>query len=56
MAGLLRELINDPERVRRVGLQASKTLVRSWRDCVEEALDRYNVLLKSRNLPTIERL
>jgi glycosyltransferase involved in cell wall biosynthesis len=52
----LRELMADPERVRKAGIQASKTIVRSWEDCVGEALDRYNVLLKSRNLPTIERL
>ena len=55
MAQLLRELIHDPERVHRVGVQASKTIVRSWEDCVEEVLDRYNALLKSRGLPLIER-
>ena len=56
MEALLRRLIADPERVRKVGIQASKTIVRSWEDCVGEALDRYNTLLKIRNLPTIERL
>ena len=56
MEALLRRLIADPERVRRVGIQASKTIVRSWEDCVEEALDRYNMLLKIRNLPIIERI
>ena len=56
MEALLRRLIADPERVHRVGVQASKTIVRSWEDCVGEALDRYNVLLKIRNLPTIDRL
>ena len=56
MAALLRELISDPARVHRVGLQASKTLVRSWEDCVGEALDRYNVLLKSRGLPQLEKM
>ena len=55
MAQLLRTLIHDPERVHRVGVQASKTIVRSWEDCVEEVLDRYNALLKSRGLPLIER-
>lgn len=55
MESLLRELVRDPQRVHRVGVQASKTIVRSWEDCVGEALDRYNTLLKSRNLPTIER-
>lgn len=56
LARLLRELIADPDRVRRVGLQASKTLVRSWEDCVGEVLDRYNVLLKSWGLPLIEKM
>ena len=56
MEARLRELIADPERVHRIGIQASKTIVRSWEDCVGEALDRYNVLLKIRNLPTIERI
>lgn len=55
MAQLLRELVHDPERVRRAGLQASKTLVRSWEDCVEEVLDRYDSLLRSRGLPLIGR-
>ena len=54
MAALLRELIHDPERVHRVGVQASKTIVRSWEDCVDEVLDRYNALLRSRGLPLIE--
>ncbi|MBR5042828.1 MAG: glycosyltransferase [Bacteroidales bacterium] len=56
MEARLRELVADPERVHRVGVQASKTIVRSWEDCVGEALDRYNVLLKIRNLPTIDRI
>lgn len=56
LARLLRELIADPDRVRRVGLQASKTLVRSWEDCVGEVLDRYNVLLRSWGLPLIEKM
>ena len=55
MAELLRKLIHDPARVHRVGVQAGKTLVRSWEDCVDEVIDRYNALLKSRNLPVIER-
>ena len=56
MEAKLRALAADPERVRRAGIQASRTIVRSWEDCVGEALDRYNVLLKIRNLPTIERI
>ena len=56
MEAKLRELAADPERVRRVGIQASHSIVRSWEDCVGEALDRYNMLLKIRNLPTIDRI
>jgi len=56
MAQLLRELIQDPDRVHRVGARASKTLVRSWEDCLEEVIDRYNVLLKSRGLAPLDRL
>lgn len=44
-AGRIRELIHDPERVRRVGIQASRTIVRSWEDVVDEVLDRYNRLI-----------
>lgn len=53
MEALLRRLVADPERVHRVGVQASKSIVRSWEDCVGEALDRYNALLRKWNLPTI---
>ena len=56
MAELLRTLIADHERVHRVGVQASRTIVRSWEDCVEEVIDRYNTLLRSRNLPLIDRI
>ncbi len=55
MAALLRSLIHDPERVHRVGVQAGKSLVRSWEDCVGEVLERYNALLRGRGLPLIER-
>ena len=41
----LRELIHDPERVHRVGVQASRSIVRSWEDVVGEVLDRYNRLI-----------
>ena len=56
MAALLRSLIHDPERVHRAGVQASRTIVRSWEDCLEEVIDRYNVLLKSRGLAPLERI
>ncbi len=54
LASLLRELSADPERVKRVGREASRTIVRSWEDCVEEVIDRYNALLDSRGLPLID--
>lgn len=54
MAALLRELIHDPQRVHRVGVQASRSIVRSWEDCVDEVIDRYNTLLRSRGLPLIK--
>lgn len=48
----LRELINDPARVHKVGVQASRTIVRSWEDVVDEVLDRYNSLISKRTLIT----
>ena len=44
-AARLRGLIHDPERVHRVGVQASRSIVRSWEDVVGEVLDRYNRLI-----------
>jgi len=44
----LRELIADPDRVHRVGVQASLSIVRSWEDVVGEVLDRYNSLIAHR--------
>ena len=41
----LRELLADPERVHRVGVTASRSIVRSWEDVVDEVLDRYNRLI-----------
>ena len=46
----LRELIASPERVHRVGVQASKTIVRSWEDVVDEVLDRYNSIISRHSL------
>lgn len=48
----LRELIADPARVHRVGVQASKSIVRSWEDVVDEVLDRYNALITQKTLIT----
>jgi len=52
-ANRLRELIHDPERVHRVGLQASRSLVRSWEDVAGEALERYNRLIAKTKLIAI---
>jgi glycosyltransferase involved in cell wall biosynthesis len=49
----LRELIQDPDRVHRVGVAASHSIVRSWEDVVDEVLDRYNRLIAKRTLITI---
>ncbi len=46
----LRELIADPQRVKRVGVQASKSIVRSWEDVVSEVLDRYNTIISARTM------
>ncbi len=46
----LRELIADPQRVKRVGVQASKSIVRSWEDVVGEVLDRYNTIISARTM------
>ena len=46
----LRELLADPERVHRVGIQASHSIVRSWEDVVDEVLDRYNRLIAKKTL------
>ena len=35
----------DRAAVRRTGLAASRTIVRSWEDVVDEVLDRYNALI-----------
>lgn len=45
----LRALIADPERVHRVGVQASHSIVRSWEDVVGEVLDRYNSIIRRRS-------
>ena len=42
----LETLINSPEKIQPVGLNASQTLARSWESVTEEVLDRYKVLIK----------
>ena len=49
----LRELLADPERVHRVGVQASHSIVRSWEDVVDEVLDRYNRLIAKKKLISV---
>ena len=44
-AARLRQLYQDREQVRRVGLTASRTIVRSWEDVVGEVLDRYDAII-----------
>ena len=39
------ELMNAPERIRIAGLNASKSIARSWESVTEEVLDRYNKLM-----------
>jgi len=46
----LRGLMADPQHIHRVGVQASKSIVRSWEDVVDEVIDRYNKLISSRTL------
>ena len=41
----LRSLNADRGRLETVGLQASTSIVRSWKDIAEEAIDRYNSLI-----------
>jgi len=40
------ELISAPERIRMAGLNASKSIARSWESVTEEVLDRYNKLMQ----------
>ncbi len=41
----LRALYNDRDAVRKAGVRAASTIVRSWEDVVGEVLDRYNALI-----------
>ena len=45
-AAKLRELINSPEIIRNAGINASKTIARSWESVAEEVLDRYKNLIQ----------
>lgn len=42
----LRELINSPEQIRQVGLNASQSIARTWESVTDEVLDRYKHLIQ----------
>ncbi|MBR5056340.1 MAG: glycosyltransferase, partial [Bacteroidales bacterium] len=44
-ADLLRRLAVSREEIKKAGISASQTLVRSWEDIAAEVLDRYNSLI-----------
>jgi glycosyltransferase involved in cell wall biosynthesis len=44
-AGKVRSLMADRALVRKVGIQASRSIVRPWEDVVEEVQDRYKALI-----------
>ncbi|MDR0506638.1 MAG: glycosyltransferase [Dysgonamonadaceae bacterium] len=46
MAKRVMELIGKPETLKQAGLNASKTIARSWDDVAEEVLDRYFHLIR----------
>jgi glycosyltransferase involved in cell wall biosynthesis len=45
-ASSLRNLISNSELVKKVGLNASETITRSWESVTDEVLDRYHHLMK----------
>lgn len=49
-AARLRQLVASKDDVKRAGIQASHTIVRSWEDIAAEVLDRYNSLLVRKKL------
>ena len=42
----LRELIQSPEKIQQVGMNASQTIARSWESVTDEVLDRYKLLMQ----------
>ena len=46
ISNVIKTLINDRDIIRKVGLNARNTLVRSWEDVVGEVIDRYEVAIK----------
>lgn len=45
----IRVLASERQQLCRVGIQASKSIVRSWEDVAGEVLDRYNCLIRRKN-------
>ena len=45
-ASCLRKLISDPKLIKKVGINASESITRSWESVTDEVLDRYNHLIK----------
>lgn len=48
LATRIRELIAAPDKIRIAGLNASRTIARSWESIAEEVADRYKVLIAGR--------
>jgi len=46
----LRRLYADRPMLRAVGLEASRSIVRSWKDIAAEAMDRYNHIISRQKL------
>ena len=42
----LRNLIQSPEKIKEVGMNASKSIARSWESVADEVLDRYKLLMQ----------
>ena len=45
-ATCIRNLIANPELIKQVGVNASKSITRSWESVTDEVLDRYHHLMK----------
>ena len=45
LADAIIRLDNDRAEIRRAGIEASNTLVRSWADIVDEVIERYNDII-----------
>lgn len=54
LASRIRELSSDRPLLKSVGQNASSTVVRPWEDCVGEAFDRYNALLRRKGLSPLD--